>query len=391
MSGTPDDLCPRPVRLPPQPTQPHVPPIYLSSVYECHDPEQADALLAGTLPGYVYGRNGHPNADLLADKCQQLHGAERAAIASSGMAALALAVITQLEQGDHVVVSNQLYGRSLSLLTSEIARFGVASTLVDTCDLAATAAAFTSKTRLLVVETITNPLLRVSDIEVLAQVAHRKGAQLLVDNTFAGPAIFRPIELGADLVLESLTKSMNGHSDVVLGLLCGSAAAWDRVPTVLSGWGLASSPLDCWLALRGLGTLALRIERASSNAMEVAKFLQSQRAVEAAYYPGLQSHPDHELACRQFGQRFGSVVSFTLAGGIAAAEAFIHSARDIPFCPSLGELSTTLTHPESTSHRGMTAAAREALGIGGGTIRLSIGIESAPSIVAALAQGLAGV
>jgi cystathionine beta-lyase/cystathionine gamma-synthase len=373
------------------PTVPLAPPIYLSSVYQCRDPLQADDLLAGRLPGYVYSRDAHPNGDLLAEKCMQLHGAERAAITSSGMGALALALLSQLQSGDHLVASNRLYGRSQILLTQEAGRLGIASTVVDTGDLPATAAACTGRTKMLVVETITNPLLRVSDLRGLAKLAHRHKAQLLVDNTFAGPVICRPIELGADLVLESLTKTMNGHSDVVLGLLCGPQKAWERVSTVLSSWGLAGAPFECWLALRGLGTLALRMERAAANALTVANYLMGCGAIEAVYYPGLPAHPDHQLACRQFGDRFGSIVTWTLRGGTAAAEAFITAASSIPFCPSLGELSTTISHPESTSHRGLNPAERAALGIRGGTLRLSVGVESSDFIVAAIAEGLAAV
>jgi cystathionine beta-lyase/cystathionine gamma-synthase len=273
-------------------------------------------------------------------------------------------------------------------LTSETARLGINSTTVDTCDLPATAAAMTDRTRLVVVETITNPLLRVSDIGALAEICQPHKARLLVDNSFASPIVCRPKELGADLVMESLTKIINGHSDTVLGLLCGSEAAWGRVPKVLSRWGLASSPMDCWLSLRGLATLALRARQASENALAAARFLAGQKQVERVYYPGLESHPDHALARRQFdGQFFGSIVSFTLTGGRAAAEQFI-AAGQIPFCPSLGEVSTTLSHPQSTSHRGLSETDRQELGITGGTIRLSLGIESTARISEQLSESL---
>ena len=388
MTQNPDDLCPRSERLPPQPTTPHAPPLYLSSVWECRDPEQADAILSGRESGYVYGRDGHPNADLLADKCRRLHGTERAAIANSGMAALALVLLSQLEPGDHVVVSDQLYGRTTSLFSVEAGRWGISSSLADMCDLDAVKAAMTAKTKLVVTETISNPLLRVADIAALADLAHTRGAVLLADNTLAGPTVCRPHELGADWVMESLTKTMNGHSDVILGLLCGPAQRWQRVPGVLSTWGLASAPFDCWLALRGLGTLGVRMERATANAAAVARVLSESTRVEAVYYPGLAGHADHGLAKRQFGNRFGSIVTFTLRGGTAAAAAFMAAATEIPFCPSLGELSTTLSHPESTSHRALSTQERARLGIVGGTIRLSVGIESADAVVGAVSQGL---
>jgi cystathionine beta-lyase/cystathionine gamma-synthase len=304
------------------------------------------------------------------------------------MAALALALVSQLRSGDHIILGSRLYGKTLGLLAEEAARWGLQSTVVDTCDLAATAKAVTPRTKVLLAETITNPLLRVSDIAALAEIAHRRGAVLLIDNTFASPVVCRPVELGADLVMESLTKIMNGHSDVNLGLLCGPASLWERVPNALSTWGLTAAPFDCWLAARGLATLAVRAERACQNALHIARFLQQQR-VQAVHYPGLEGHPDHALAARQFGNLFGHVVTFTLPGGQAAAEAFITGAQQVPFCPSLGDVSTTLSHPLSTSHRKLSAQEREAQGIFGGTIRLSIGIESADAIVAAIQKGLA--
>ncbi|HJT32108.1 MAG TPA: aminotransferase class I/II-fold pyridoxal phosphate-dependent enzyme [Pirellulales bacterium] len=385
---TPDDLCPRQSPLPPQPTEPASPPIYLASVYRCGSPDDASRLLSGEMPGYVYSRDGHPNADLLAEKCRDLHRAERATVCSSGMAALALAAIAHLEPGQHVVVSNQLYGRSSQLFAAELPRLGIESTVVDTCDPAATAAAFRPHTRLLVVETITNPRLRVSDIAALAKLARERGARLLVDNTFATPVLCRPLELGADLVVESLTKLMSGHSDVLLGLLCGRAADWQRVVSTQSTWGWSTSPFDCWLALRGLGTLSLRAERAGANALAASQFLQARDEVAQVDYPGLAAHPNHALAARQFEGRFGNMVTFTLKGGRDAAERLIAGARQIAFCPSLGDLSTTLSHPASTSHRSMPDAAREALGITHGTIRLSVGIESSEWVQAALAEGL---
>ena len=388
---TPDDICPRPDELPPQTTQPHSAPIYLTSVWRCDDPRQADDMLGGRTPGYVYQRDGHPNADLFAEKCRELHHAERAAITSSGMAALSLALLSQLRTGDHVVASRNLYGKSLLLLGTEAARVGIACSTADTCDLSTTAAAFTPQTKLVVVETIANPLLQVADIAALAELCHARGAKLLVDNTFATPVLCQPLTLGADFVLESVSKMMNGHSDVMLGLLCGRAADWERVPVALSAWGLASSPFDAWLSSRGLATLHLRMDRACDNALRAAEFLSHQPAVARVDYPGLPRHPHHALAARQCGGRFGSIVTFHLAAGRAAAEAFIRAARRIPFCPSLGEVSTTLSHPESTSHRALTPDQRAALGITGGTIRLSLGAESSAFVCDALAEGLRGM
>lgn len=319
-----------------------------------------------------------------------MHGVPRGITTASGMSALATAVLAVAKAGDHVLLSNRLYGKTSHLLATEFSRLALTSSQVDIRDHAATQSALRPNTRLLIVETIANPCLEVADITALAAMAHAHGASLLVDNTFATPFVCRPAELGADLVMESLTKMMNGHSDVILGFLGGSEDAWERVPGVVSAWGFCSSPLDCYLALRGLGTMHLRMQQAGKTAMLAAELLSAHKEVERVDYPGLPTHPQHDLAVRQFGSRFGSLVTFHLRGGRAAAERFIKAARRIPFCPSLGELGTTLSHPESTSHRGLTADGRAALGISGGTIRLSVGIEPVDEVLAALGEGLAG-
>lgn len=390
MTDSSDDICPQPGRLPQFPTEPLAAPIWLSSVYRCHDPEQAEAMLAGTLPGHVYSREGHPNAQLLAEKCAALERAPQGAVVASGMAALATVLLAHCQQGDHVVVSDQLYGRSHALWVDEAARMGIAATIVHTSDLKSTAAAMACRPKLLLVETISNPLLRVADIRRLAEIAHSCAAKLVVDNTFASPAICRPLDLGADLVVESLTKIMNGHSDVLLGFVGGRDDAWQRVVRVLATYGFTAAPFECWLAERGLGTLHLRIDRASANALTAARFLSERPEVEAVHYPGLSNHSDHALATGQFGERYGWMVTFALRGGLQAATRFIAAARRIPFCPSLGDLCTTLTHPASTSHRLVSREARAKLGILDGTIRLSVGIESPEFVVDALSEGLLG-
>jgi cystathionine beta-lyase/cystathionine gamma-synthase len=345
--------------------------------------------LAGREAGYVYQRDGHPNAFLLAEKLRQLHAADRGAVTASGMAALAAALLSQLQMGDHVVVGSRMYGKTLTLVQSEASRLCIEMTAVDTCDIAAVTAAIRPGTKLIIAETIANPLLEVADVAALAEIAHQKNTPLLLDNTFASPILCRPLLLGADLVMESLTKTLNGHSDVVLGFLGGREDVFERVPAVVSTWGLAGGPFECWLAERGLATAHLRIERACENALAAAEFLRSQSSkVAAVHYPGLADHPQHALAKKQFGELFGTIVTFRLAGGRAAADAFIAAAKQIPFCPSLGEVSTTLSHPETTSHRGMTAEQRIALGISGGSIRLSVGTESSEFILRALQEGL---
>ena len=371
-----------------QTTQPMASAMYPTSVWMCNDTDQAEQILAGQIEGYVYQQVRHPNADALAEKVALLHRAEEVAVTSSGMAAMSLALLSQLQAGDHVITSSQIYGPSLQLLTQEAARLGVSSTTVDTCDHSQVAAEIRPATKLVVVETIANPRLQVADVAGLAELVHAGGAKLLVDNTFATPILCRPLEHGADFILESASKMVNGHSDVMLGLLCEKTADWQRVPTVLSVWGLASGPFECWLASRGLASLHLRAERAFSNAQSAAEFLADRADVVSVDFPGLPDHPHHELAVWQFGDRFGSIVTFQLDGGRTAADAFIDRARQIPFSPSLGETATTLSHPESTSHRSLTDEERDALGISGGTIRLYVGIESEDFVRAALGKGL---
>ena len=389
----PDDILPQPNRVKSYATQPHATPLFLTSVWECESPAQADAMLGGAEPGYVYQRDGHPNGAALAAKLNLIEQAPQGIVVASGMAAISAALLVTCGQGDHVVTASRVYGKTLQLLQAEASRLGITLTIVDTNDLAAVANATHERTKLVLAETIANPLLHVADIAALAEVTHRGGAKLLVDNTFAGPLVCKPMELGADFVMESLTKTLNGHSDVLLGYLGGRNEVWPRVKQVVSAWGFSASPFDCWLAARGLATAHLRLERACANALRAAEFLSQRREVERVEYPGLAAHPQHEIAQRQFtgpaGPQFGTMVAFQLKGGRAAADQFIAAAKDIPFCPSLGELSTTLSHPETTSHRGLTAEGRSALGITGGTIRLSVGTETPEFICSALTTALA--
>ncbi len=373
------------------------PPIYPATVYACRSPQEAADLLAGDTEGFIYSRDGHPNSDMLATECKTWHCAEEAAVTGSGMAALALALISQLKQGDHVVIGHQLYGRTLGLFTTEAARWGIDSTVVDTDDLESVGQAMRDKTRLLIAETIANPMLQVADIRRLAETAHRHQAQLLIDNTFASPVVCRPLELGADLVVESMTKIMNGHSDVILGCLCGHTTSWDRVPMVASTWGLFASPHSCWLSLRGMATMDLRVRQASRTAGEIAERLSKHPALCELHYPGLRNDPYRNLAARQFSKSpgeacYGNMITFRLADGPDCVEKFIYTlSPEIPFCPSLGDLKTTLSHPWSTSHRELSSSQREQLGIHPGTIRLSVGIEQTEDILSQLQMGFAAI
>ena len=374
-----------------------VPPIYPATVYACESPQQAADLLAGNTEGFIYSRDGHPNSDMLAEECKAWHRAEQATITGSGMAALSLALLSQLQQGDHVLISHQLYGRTLGLFTTEAARWGIESTEVDTCDLDAVRTAIRDTTQLVIAETIANPLLHVADIGGLAEIAHTHAARLLIDNTFASPVLCRPLEWGADLVVESMTKIMNGHSDVILGCLCGKSSVWSRVPLAATTWGLFASPHSCWLSMRGMATMDLRVRQASSTAQELAERLVGHSAIRELHYPGLADDPHQRIAKKQFStpggkSSFGNILTFRLAGDLGAVEKFIRAlAPEIPFCPSLGDLKTTLSHPESTSHRELSPSQRKQLGIYGGTIRLSVGIEQANEIFVHVERGLEAI
>lgn len=392
----PDDWCPRPGFAPLGSNAPLAPPIYPSAVYRVADPATADAQLGQPGQGYVYARDGQPNADWLAEKCRVLHAADAAVLCGSGMAALGLVLLAQLKQGDHVIASQDLYGRSLVLLRQELPRLGVDISVIDTTNAEDVKTHLRAETKLVVVETISNPLLRVADLPMLAQLTHRVGAKLVVDNTFAGPTVCRPLEQGANLVVESLTKIINGHSDVTLGLVAALGSSADRLAATASTWGFTPGAFDCWLATRGLATLAVRAERASANAQAVSDYLSQQSEVVAVHYPGLTRHMDYEIAQRVLSNPPGTMISFQLQRMTerrwGTAERFIQAVADeIPFCPSLGDLSTTLSHPASTSHRGLTPQERTRLGISDELIRLSVGIESAESIQATLSRGLEAI
>ncbi|MGC4004826.1 MAG: PLP-dependent transferase [Pirellulales bacterium] len=383
-----------------EPIVPHVDPIYLSSVYECASPDEADARLGGVRPGYVYQRDGHPNAAALAEECRKLHGAEKAIALNSGMSAMALALLARCRAGDHVVLSDRLYGKTYGLFGGEAERLGIASTVVDTADPGAVRTAWRPTTRLLVVEAITNPLLTVGDLPGLAALAHKLGGELLVDNTLASPCNCRPFDHGADWVVESLTKIMNGHSDVVLGVLCGKASAWERVPAAASTWGWTAPPFESWLAARGLVTLALRWERAADNALAVARWLRSRSDVRDVHYPGLPDHPNHALARTFFTS--AAVVKDGLRRRVfdcvhrvrrSRRRDALHRriVRTNSVLPDAGNADHVAQPPGFDQPPRDAAAARQALGIDDGTIRLSVGIEPVDDITTALEAGLAAL
>lgn len=375
-----DDLLGRSVPL--------VPPLYQSSVYTLPDLDALDRISDGSEQGFIYARDAHPNARRLAEQLARLEGAAWAAICGSGMAAISAILLATVQNGDRIVASNRLYGRTTQLLGQELPRLGVTTEFVDASDLAAVEAALRRGARGLFVETMSNPLLRLVDIASLSRLARSRGCLFVVDNTFATPLLTRPLELGADVIMESLTKMIGGHSDVTLGLVAGQGDLLARVSAASSIWGLAANPFDCWLAERGLATLPLRIKAASDNAMALALWLEGQPGVSQVIYPGRSDHPDHALAGSLLKGGYGNMLCFELAGGRDAVNRFLRLAPGIPFSPSLGDTATTLSHPASTSHRYLSPVERKRQGISDGLIRLSVGIEDVAKIKSAMMKGL---
>ncbi len=369
------------------PSTPLVPPLYQSSVYTLPDVDALDRIYEGG-PGFIYARDAHPNARLLADELARLESATWAVVCGSGMSAITATVLALVKQGDTILASDQLYGRTTQLFAQELTRFGLRTLQVSANDLNDVGKGLEARPKLLLVETISNPLLRVPDLRALVELCHGRECLLLVDNTFATPALLRPLELGADLVLESITKMIGGHGDVTLGAVCGRNDLAPRISQVMTIWGLMSSPFECWLASRGLGTLTLRMQAASANAAALADWLTTHARVERVLYPGRLDHPDHRLARALLGTHFGNMLCFEVAGGREAVNHFMRRARGIPFSPSLGDIQTTCSYPAATSHRYVEPALRERQGITEGLIRLSVGIEPVEQLRAEMERGL---
>jgi cystathionine gamma-synthase len=376
-----------------------VSPIWPSVAYSSPDADALDDQYEGRAQGYTYGREGHPNWTMLAEKLDWMEGADKfetrgGVVTGSGMAAVGAVFKAVLKTGDHVVAGNQLYGRCLRMLKDEMPRIGVDVTLADPTDGRAFAAAIRPETRMVLVEVVSNPTLRVADMEAIGAACHSRGVLLVVDNTFTTPRIYHPFERGADVVIHSVTKMLAGHSDVTLGYAAArDPALAQRLYEVVVTWGLTPSPFDCWLAERGLHSFEVRFDRAQANAAALADHLAGLAGVEAVLYPGRPDHPDHNRAVGLLGgpenNGGGNMVSFRLKGGRAEVNRFLRAAEHIPFAPTLGDIGTTLSHPASSSHRGLTAEGRAELGITEGFIRVSVGIEEIGLLQAEFAAAVA--
>jgi len=362
-------------------------PIYQAVTFSAEDSAELGDILADLKPGYAYSRIDNPTSTALADALSELHGGDAGFAFATGMAAAHAMFLSLVESGDHLVASSALYGSVQHLLENQLGRLGVEVTLVDVTDHDAVDAAFRPNTRLLHVETIANPTIVVADLPALAEIAHRHGAVLTVDNTFASPYLCRPIELGADLVFESCTKWIGGHSDVLGGVVVGDRARLAAVRQVQIDTGGSLAPLSAFLILRGIATLHVRMERHTENALAVARALEAHDSVEHIYYPGLPSHPQAAVAQRVL-RGGGGMLALDL-GSRSVAASFLDALTLTPRTASLGSVMTIAVHPPSTTHRQLDEAALASARIREGLVRVSVGLEDVDDLITDFEHGLA--
>jgi O-succinylhomoserine sulfhydrylase len=368
--------------------------LYLTSGYVQPSAEASARRFAGEEDGYTYGRSGNPTVSSFEMRLAALEGSEAALATSSGMSSVMLMLFSLLKAGDHVVYSQSMFGSTLKLIGSEFARFGVESTVVPQTDLAAWKAAIRPNTKILFAETPTNPLTEVCDIAALADMAHNADALLAVDNCFATPILQRPMAMGADIVMHSGTKYLDGQGRVMAGALCASEKLIkEKLLPVMKNSGMVLSPFNAWVVLKGLETLDIRMRAQSAHADAMAQWLEQHPAVSRVYYPGLVSHPQHDLALKQMSGMGGAVLSFDVKAADpqqARTRAFhvLDSLRTLSLCTNLGDTKTLLTHPASTSHGKLSEDQRQAAGIGQGMIRLAAGLEHLDDMKADLLRGL---
>ncbi|WP_028534263.1 O-succinylhomoserine sulfhydrylase [Paludibacterium yongneupense] len=361
--------------------------LFLTSSFTFDTAADAAALFLGEREGYTYSRFTNPTVSAFQQRLAALEGGERAIATASGMAAIQAVMMSQLKSGDHIVSSQSLFGSTLNLFAGTLSKFGIETTFVDPKDSGAWRAALRPETKLLFLETPSNPLTEVADIAAVAAIAHEHGAILVVDNCFCSPALQRPLELGADLVVHSATKYLDGHGRVLGGAVVGSDALVEPVYLHVRTAGPSLSPFNAWVLLSGLETLYLRMEKQCANALQVARWLESRPEVERVFYPGLESHPQHALAQRQQSAG-GAVLSFVVRGGREAAWRVVDRVEVISRTANLGDVKSTITHPASTTHARVSAEARERAGIGEGLLRLAVGLEHPDDLQLDLERGL---
>jgi len=366
-------------------------PIYQTSTFAFRDAAHGAALFAGQEDGYIYTRIGNPTIHALEASVAELENGCGGIATSSGMGAICTVYLALLEAGAHMVSTASVYGPSRGLMEKDFSRFGVHSSYVDTSDLAQVIDALRPNTRVVYLETPANPTMQLTDIAEVSAIAHAHGCLVVVDNTFASPYLQRPLALGADVVLHSVTKFINGHADVVGGILVAKEMeVYRQLRRVMVNSGCNMDPHQAFLVLRGLKTLGVRIERAQGSAMQIARWLEEQPEVSRVRYIGLESHPQHELAKRQMGG-FGSMISFELKGGMEAGQILMDHVRVATLAVSLGGVETLVEHPASMTHAGMSPEDRRAAGFSDGLVRYSVGMEDVEDLIVDLRQALDAV
>ncbi len=363
-------------------------PIYQTSTFAFHDAQDGADRFAGHADGFIYTRLGNPTIDALERQVAELEKGYGAIATSSGMGAIATLYMTLLSQGAHIVGTASVYGPSRGLIEKHFTRFGVQCTFLDTSNLDHVRCAIKPNTRLVYLETPSNPAMIVTDIRAVAEIAHERGCLVAVDNTFASPDLQRPLELGADISLHSVTKFINGHADVVGGIVVAKTEAlYKSLRPMMISLGCNMDPHQAYLVLRGLKTLAIRVERAQANALKIAHWLEAHPKVALVSYIGLESHPQHELARQQMSGP-GSMIAFELKGGLEAGRVLMDNVHLATLAVSLGGVETLIEHPASMTHAGMAHEDRLEAGISGGLVRYSVGIEDADDLIADLKQAL---
>lgn len=368
----------------------HSEPLFLTSSFVFASAAQAAARFSGEEPGNIYSRFSNPTVTALQERMAVLEGAEACLATASGMSAILACTMGLLSAGDHIVASRSLFGSTVSLFNNILRRFNVETTFVSATDPAAWRAAVQPNTRLFFMETPSNPLTEISNIAALAEIAHQAGAWLAVDNCFCTPIIQQPLKLGADLVVHSATKYMDGQGRILGGAVLGKRDLLmdGGIFRFLRIGGPAISAFNAWIILKGLETLNLRVKAHSANALEIAQWLESHPNVERVHYPGLTSHPQHALAMRQQHKAGGGIVSFEVKGGKEAAWRLVDSVRLMSITANLGDTKSTLTHPATTTHGRLSQEERDAAGVSDGLLRMAVGLESPKDLKADLARGL---
>jgi O-succinylhomoserine sulfhydrylase len=372
------------------PESEHSDPLFFTSSYVFRTAADAAATFAGDMPGNVYSRYTNPTVHSFEERIAALEGGEQAVATSTGMSAILATVMSLCSAGDHVLVSKSVFGSTISLFEKYFKRFGVQVDYVPLAELSGWDAAIKPNTKLLFVESPSNPLAELVDIAALADIAHAKGAMLVVDNCFCTPALQQPLRMGADVVVHSATKFIDGQGRAMGGVVVGRSEQMKDVVGFLRTAGPSLSPFNAWLFLKGLETLNIRMRAHCQSALELAQWLEQQDGIEKVHYAGLESHPQHDLAKRQQ-KAFGAVVSFEVKGGKDGAWRFIDATRLISITANLGDTKTTITHPSTTSHGRLSPQEREAAGIRDSLIRVAVGLEDVADLKADLARGLAAL